>query len=108
MSFNFDGIFNNMISVVKDNLSSGGEDILKYGQSIFENEKAKIEMLTSMLVAGSITQEDFNSRIDDVKITIEDQLLAEQTIAKSTAQKAINGAMDVLNGAILEILKPPI
>jgi hypothetical protein len=97
-----------MISAAKDNLSAGGEDIVKYGQSVFENEKSKIETLTTLLISGSLSQDDFNSRIDDVKMTVESQLLAEQAIAKSTAQKAINAAMDVLSSAILTALKPPI
>lgn len=108
MGLNFNEVFDNMISVVKTNLVSGGQEMMKFGQSIFENQKSKIESLSIMLIDGDINQDGFNLRMEDVKTTIEDQLLAEQAIAKSTAQKAINGALDVLNGAILEILKPPI
>jgi hypothetical protein len=108
MEFNFDNVFKDMTKAFTDGLSEEGEHIKIAGQDILDQTKARLENLATLFLAGSIDKEHFDLDIEDIKMTMENQLLAEEVRIKATAQKAINGAIDVLTTALSNILKSPI
>ena len=108
MDFNFEKTFNDMINVFTSNLAGESEHLIVFGQDLLKQSKTKLETLSGMFISGSIDKEQLDLRIHDVKMTIENQLLAEEVRVKATAQKAINGAIDVLTSALSTALKLPI
>ena len=108
MDFNFENVFNDMNKAFTDGLSGEGEHIVTFGRDILDQTKTKLEQLSTRLLAGSIDKDQFDLRIGDIKMTMEDALLAEEVTIKASAQKAINGAIDVLTSALLNVLKKPI
>lgn len=108
MDFNFDIVFKDMTKALTDGLAEEGGHIKTTGQAILDQSKSQIENLAALLLAGSIDKEHFDLHMEDVKMTMENQLLAEEVRIKATAQIAINGAIDVLTTALSTALKFPI
>jgi hypothetical protein len=104
MDFNFNSVFDDMIRVFEENLSGEGEHILIIGKDLLEQSKAKLEKLAVMFLAGSIDKDQLELRYADVKMTIENELLAEEVEIKAKAQKTINGAIDVLTSALFKTI----
>jgi hypothetical protein len=104
MVANFEEIFSNMLSAFQSNLTEGKGETLTFCQNIFAQSKANLERLSLLLADGTLSKNEFDSEIEDEKINMETQLLALQIIAKSTIQKAINSAFDVLTSAIIKII----
>ena len=105
MAFNFDEVFNGMISIFDKNLKEGGESVTSYGQHILIQRKSDLENISKIFANKFLKlAEQYKSELEDEKTTLESQLLAEQAIIKSTAQKAINEAMDFLWGAVKDII----
>jgi hypothetical protein len=103
MDFNFNSVFDDMIRVFEENLSGEGAHILIIGKDLLEQSKAKLEKLAAMFLAGSIDNDQLVLRYADVKMTIANELLAEEVEIKAKAQKAINGAIDVLTSALFKM-----
>jgi hypothetical protein len=105
MEFNFDEVFNGMLSIFGENLKNGGEEVSAYGQKILSERKADLENI-SKIYAGKFLKlvKQYESELEDEKTTLESQLLAGEVIVKSTAQKAINEAMDFLVGAVKKLI----
>ncbi len=105
MAFNFEEIFNGMLSIFGNNLKEGGEEAITYGQKVLAERKAGLENISKVFAkkfADLLKQ--YESELEDEKTTLESQLLAGEVIVKSTAQKAINEAMDFLVGAIKKLI----
>ncbi len=100
MGLQFDSVFESMLSALKLGLSSGGEELLNSGQSILMQRKEKIKEITLLRLDGTLSQEEYESEIEDEKTTFEDQVLAETAELKSIAQQSINKAIDVLLSAV--------
>lgn len=105
MAFNFDEVFNGMVSIFGNNLKEGGDEALAYGEKILAERKTSLENI-SKTYADKFTKliNQYKSELEDEKTTLESQLLAEEVIAKSAAQKAINETMDFLVGAVKKII----
>ena len=105
MDFNFDEVFNGIVSIFGDNLKEGGEEALAYGNKILTERKEALENI-SKIYAEKFKKllDQYKSELEDEKTTLESQLLAEQVIVKSTAQKAINETMDFLVGAVKKLI----
>ena len=105
MGFNFDEVFNDIVSAFSDNLKEGGDEAIGYGKKVLEERKAGLENISKIYADKFATlAKQYKSELEDEKTTLEAQLLAEQVIAKSAAQKAINAAMDLLVGAVTKII----
>lgn len=106
MDFNFQEVFDSMVSVFGDNLKEGGDEALAYGKKVLAERKSDLENI-SKIYADKLTKliQEYESQLEDEKTTLESQLLAEQVIVKSTAQKAINAAMDLLVGAVKKVIQ---
>ena len=104
MSLNFSEVFNEMFSVFKAQLIQGGNEVSAELQNILTQRKNKIEQITSMRMDGTLTEPEFESELEDEKKVLETQMLELKVIEKSSIQKAINGAIDVLTSAIKKLI----
>lgn len=105
MDFNFEEVFNGMLLILGNNLKEGGEEAITYGQKVLAERKADLENISKVFAKkfeGLLKQ--YESELKDEKTTLESQLLAGEVIVKSTAQKAINEAMDFLVSAIKKFI----
>jgi hypothetical protein len=108
MEFNFESVFNDMSKAFIAGLAGEGDHIMSAGQDILGQSKGRVGELSLMLISGTIDKEHFDLHMEDIKMTMENQLLELEASIKSSAQKAINGAIDVLTAALSKILKLPI
>ena len=65
-------------------------------EQLLERRRNSIQDLTDLWVAGKLTKEEYESRIDDEKHIWEAQLNVISAISKATLQHAINAAIDIL------------
>ena len=86
-------------------MKEGGEEAIAYGKKVLEERKADLENISKRYAEKfAALAKQYKSELEDEKTTLEIQLLAEQAIAKSAAQKAINAAMDLLVGAVKTVI----
>ena len=57
-------------------------------------------MLAELRISGELSEEKFQSRLKDEKLVLEAELHAIAVISKAIAQRATNGAIEVLEKAI--------
>jgi hypothetical protein len=104
MSFNIDTTLEDMAAAVKAIVDKDQHKIKGYAKQIFDEEKQTLSQIALLRLSGQITDEEFQSEIEDEKDTVRAQLLALKVLNKATAQKAANAALDVLYKAVIASL----
>ena len=100
MDFDIDKVIADMISAVQDNVKDNWDAVKSTANQFFERRKKRLALIAGLRINGEISQEKFESRINDEKLIAEAELNAIAVISKAIAQKAINAAMDVLMKAV--------
>jgi uncharacterized protein YdaU (DUF1376 family) len=100
MNFNIEETLNEMLSVMRGVAKEHWKDMESISMNFFNRKKERLEMLAKMRISGEITQARFESRLEDEKLILEAELNALATLSKAITQKAINGAIDVLEKAV--------
>lgn len=67
--------------------------------------KKRMALLASLRVSGELSQEDFESRLEDQKMIVEAELNALEVIGKAMAQNVANAAIEVLEKAVAAAIK---
>ena len=104
MSFNIDTTLEDMAAAVKAIVVKDRNKIKGYAKQIFDEEKQTLNQIALLRLSGQITDEEFQSEIEDEKDTVRAQLLALKVLNKATAQKAANAALNVLYKAVIAAL----
>jgi len=100
MKFNIEETLNEMLSVMRGVAKEHWKDMESVTMNFFNRKKERLEMLAKMRISGEITQARFESRLEDEKLILEAELNAIAVLSKAITQKAINGAIDVLEKAV--------
>ena len=87
MSFDIDTVKRDMTRAIKGAVEDDVGDIGEYADIIVEN-------LKQSLVAGDISEDEFNSELEREKRVVEAELMTVQLMTRAAAQDAVNAAID--------------
>jgi hypothetical protein len=104
MKFNIEYTLKEMLAVMSGTAKEHWKDMEAVSTNFFNRKKERLEMLAKMRISGEITQARFESRLEDEKLILEAELNAIAVLSKAITQKAINGAIDVLNKAVEKVI----
>jgi hypothetical protein len=108
MDINFKELEKGLIEVLKGSVSADAPKIREYSKKIIEDQKETLKTLAELMAAGTITEEQLMSELEDEKVTIENLYLSLKVAAKASAQKATNAALKFLGDSIIGIVKAAI
>lgn len=100
MKFDINQVLTDMLTAVKGSVKNDGGKVKGITAQFFKNQKERLEELATYRINGEITQEDFESRLEQNKSIIEAELNAIKITAKVVVQNATNAAIDVFNKAV--------
>ena len=105
MKLEIDEILADMLSAIKGTVSENWKEVKGTANQFLQNKKERLELLAKLRINKDLTQEKFESYLEDEKLVLEAELHAIAIISKAIAQKATNAAIAVLNKAIKTIIK---
>lgn len=100
MKFDINEVIAQMSGAVKDTVSENWTDAKSATSQFLTNRKERLALIAELRLTGDLTQEKFESRLNDEKLILEAELHAVAVITKAIAQKAANAAIDVLTKAV--------
>lgn len=104
MKFDIDQTINDMLAAIKGVVSDNWEDVKTVATEFLKRRKDRLKMIAEMRISGELSQEKFESRLNDEKLIVEAELNAVAVISKAIAQKAVNAAMDVLTKTVKGVI----
>jgi hypothetical protein len=105
MTFDINEVLAKMASAVKDTVADDWGAAQTVVNQFLQNKKDRLQLLAQLRISGDITQERFESRLEDEKLIAEAEFHAIAVITKATAQKAANAVIQVLEDAVSAVLK---
>ena len=105
MDFDINEVLANMLSAIKGTVEDNWDVVKSTAVQFLDRRKDRLELLAELRITGELSQEKFESRLADEKLIFEAELHAVAIISKAIAQKAINAAIDVLEGAVKTAIK---
>jgi hypothetical protein len=108
MDINFKELEKGLVEVLKGSISAEAAKLKEYSKKIIEDQKETLKRLAELMAAGTITEAELISELEDEKVTIEDLYLSLKVAAKASAQKATNAALKFLGDSIIGIVKAAI
>lgn len=100
MNFDINKVLGDMLAAMKNSLSDNWDEVQGPAKQFLENKKERLKLLSELRISGDLSQEKFESRLEDEKLILEAELNALAVVSKAIAQKAVNAAMDVLSSAV--------
>jgi len=100
MNFNINEVIAEMLSSVKTTVRDNWDMVKTPASQFLDRRKDRLALLAELRIKGEISQEKFESRLEDEKLIVEAELHAIAVISKAIAQKAANAAIDILNKAV--------
>ena len=105
MAFDINETVAQMLSAIKDSVGENWPEAKRAMNNFMERRKARLQLLAEFLLQGLITQDEFNSRLEDEKLLLDSELHAVAIITKSMSQQAANAAIEVLQNAVITAIK---
>lgn len=105
MKFDINEVLADMISAIKGNVSDNWNEVRSVSNQFLQRRKERLGLLSELRINGELTQEKFESRLNDEKLILEAELHAIAVISRAIAQKAANAAIDVLTKAVTVAIK---
>lgn len=100
MSFNINDVSTDMLSAIKGVVDDNWPKVKSTADQFFQNRKERLELLAVLRIKGEISQEKFESRLQDEKLILEAELNALAVLSKAIAQNAANAALEILGKAV--------
>ncbi|MEI2695076.1 MAG: hypothetical protein WBO44_14300 [Saprospiraceae bacterium] len=104
-TINIDELMTDMLSAIKSTVSNHWKEIKDSMQQFLIARKARFELLAELRISGELSQEHFESRLEDEKQIAEAEMQALEVISKAMAQKAANAAIDIFQKAVGAAIK---
>lgn len=98
--FELDPTLGEMLNTIKNIVGKHWKDIESTARKFLENRKNRLAKLAEMRISGQLSQEKFESRLQDEAMIFEAEINALQVLAKAITQKAVNAAIDVFIKAV--------
>jgi len=100
MDFDINEVLANMLTTIKNNVDENWDQVKNTSNQFLQNKKERLELLAELRISGELSEEKFQSRLKDEKLVLEAELHAIAVISKAIAQRATNGAIEVLEKAV--------
>ena len=100
MDFDINEVLADMLTTIKNNVDENWDQVKDTSNQFLQNKKERLELLAELRISGELSEEKFQSRLKDEKLVLEAELHAIAVISKAIAQRATNGAIEVLEKAI--------
>ncbi len=105
MQFDINEVLADMISAVKGIVSENWDEVKSVTNQFLQRRKERLELLVDLRLKKELSQDKFESRLQDEKLIFEAELHAIAVVSKAIAQKAANAAIDVLTKAVSVAIK---
>jgi len=93
-------VANDMLQAALPHLAKGGQLACSFASHEFQQYVINVEHVQHMVEEGKIQAQEAQFIIDQYKLSMETVLLTIEGLGLIATQKAINAAIDVLNGAL--------
>jgi hypothetical protein len=93
---------NDLLDFAKENLNEYKDELLKDGNAFIEKAKADLKRWTDGLVAGSLSQKDFEFLVKGKKDLAQMETLKQIGLSKIRINKIINGMLDIVIGSAVK------
>ncbi|TXK76069.1 hypothetical protein [Mesonia sp. K4-1] len=100
MNFDINEVLADMLTKIKNNVDENWDQVKDTSNQFLQNKKERLELLAELRISGELSEEKFQSRLKDEKLVLEAELHAIAVISKAIAQRATNGAIEVLEKAV--------
>lgn len=100
MSCDIDKVLGEMASAIRGTVAEHWDEVKLVANQCLQHRKERLGMIAALRITGELSQEKFESRLEDEKLIVEAELNAIAVISKAIAQKAANAAIDVLEKAV--------
>lgn len=104
MNLDINKILENMLSAIKGEVGEHWGEVKSVAENFLKRRKERLELLAEMRISGDLSQEKFESRLEDEKLLAEAEFNAIAVLTKAMVQRAANAAIDVLTKAVDKIL----
>ena len=108
MKLDINEILADMLFAIKGTVTENWEEVKSTANQFLQNKKERLELLAELRINNELTQEKFESYLEDEKLVLEAELHAIAVVSKAIAQKATNAAIEVLAKAIKTIISSAI
>lgn len=105
MEINFNDLVDGVSSILSQSINEGLPQIKEYSTQIIEEQKESLQELATLRLNGTISDEEFNSEIEDQKEVVKNQLLAIENMAIASAQSTTNAIIEFLGNSVLAMVK---
>lgn len=100
MNFNMNEVLSGMLSAIQGTVTDHWDEVKSTANQFLQRKKERLKLMAELRISGELSQEKFESRLEDEKLILEAELNALAVISKAIAQKAVNAAMDILDKAV--------
>lgn len=100
MEFDINEVLADMLAVIKETADDNWSEVKSTANQFLQRRKDRLALLAELRITGELSQEKFESRLEDEKLVFEAELNAIAVISKAIAQKAANAAIDILVKAV--------
>ncbi|MCH6235358.1 hypothetical protein [Cognataquiflexum rubidum] len=100
MNFDINEVLFQMVGAIKQNVGENWDEVRNPANVFLQNRKERLALLAELLISKEITQERFDSRMEDEKLIAEAHFHAIAVISKAIAQRAANAAIDIFQKAV--------
>jgi uncharacterized protein YktB (UPF0637 family) len=100
MKLDVNQVIGDMFAAMKNSIQKDGGKAKRLTDELLQNQKERLELYAELRINNEITQEQFESRLEDNKQIMKAELQAAIVISKVAAQNATNAAIEVFNKAV--------
>ena len=100
MDFDFNKVSADMLSVIKGTVEDNWDQVEIAANQFFQRRNERLKFIAELRIKNELSQEKFESRLEDEKLLLEAEFNAITVISKAIVQKAANAAIDVFSKAV--------
>lgn len=104
MKFDINETVAEMLGAIKTTVGENWPEVKSSMNVFLQNRRTRMELLADFRIRKLISQEEFESRLEDEKLMLNSELHVIAIISKSMAQQAANAAIDILRKAVTALL----
>ena len=104
MNFDINETLSQMLGAIKQTVGENWPQAKSAMNDFFQSRRSRIELLADFRIRKLITEEEFQSRLEDEKLLLNSELHVIAIISKAMAQNAANAAIDILNKAVKALI----
>lgn len=100
MKFDINEVLAEMLSEIRKIVGDNWTEVKSTANKFLERKKERLDLLAELRINNDLTQNQFESRLEDEKLIVEAELHAIAVISKRIAQKSANAALEILEKAV--------